>query len=137
HDLAGCRLPANVARSAEADVRCREQPNGMTPSNLRCPVARTVVDDDDLEVGIIQPPQRLQALGNRPRAVVGTEDDRDTWPALVVRERHDTIRGAHRRQRGLRPPLLVGETKGPVVNILPASIPLIGPRENKGAGAPT
>src|SRR5207249_566682 len=62
---------------------------------------------------------------------------RDTWPALVVRERHDTIRGAHRRQRGLRPPLLVGETKGPVVNILPASIPVFGPREDKGARAPT
>jgi hypothetical protein len=67
-------------------------------------------------------------------AVVRAHDDGHPRPC-PVRERRARVRSLNRSQRRLRSPLPVGEPEVPVLDVVSAAMPLVGPREHERARA--
>ena len=80
-DLAGGLGQTEVARGAEAAVRNVDDADaGVAPRAGAGVVARAVVDDDDLEVGVGERAERREAVVDRVGGVVGADHDRDLGP---------------------------------------------------------
>ena len=135
-NLAGGVRQPDIACGAEAAVRHFDQVRRrMLPRDVSRPIAGAVVDDDDLEIGIVQPLERRETVFERVRRVVGADHDRDARPRLpgVLRKRRvgvDRLDGGRRR---LQPAVAIDQAKRPVVDVMSASPPLVGPGKGDGA----
>src|SRR5215468_12101104 len=67
--------------------------------------------------------------------VVSAYHDRDAWPLHAGRKGHFSVGIAYGHQRRFRRPAPIRQAEVPVVHILAARIPIVGPRKDKGAGA--
>ena len=135
-DLAGGVLQRDVAGRAQPAVGDVEHGDRRVASGDGAGgVARPVVDEDDLEVGIGQVLDRREALVDGGGLVVGADHDGDLRPRAPLGrgERRVRERLGGRAQRGLGLPLRVHEAERPVVDRLSAPPPLVGPREHDGA----
>src|SRR4030095_10461693 len=91
--------------------------------------------DDNFVVRIIQLHQMVEALANRARSVVRTNDDGDPGPCEGGSEGCGCISITHGCQGRLWFPLSRCEAKVPVVDIAFSSIPLIRPGKHERTGA--
>ena len=137
------RRDAGVARGAEALVDLHDIPHGgeILHDFLRV-VLRAVVDEDDFVVGVVEMLERIEAIAQRARAVVGADHDGDH------RERHGrdealverTLRIFEERLESavarLGFALRRDDAEGPVGDVDAVGEPLVGPREDEGAGEP-
>ncbi len=98
-------------------------------------VGRPIVDHDHFEIWVREFPQAFKAIADGTRPIVGADNDRDTRPGQVVRERYIGESGADGCQRRLRAAITAGEAKIPVVDLGATPIPLICPGVHKGARA--
>src|SRR5262245_11490215 len=99
-------------------------------------VARSVIDHDDLIVGIVQPLQRPQTLLQRSSAVVRANDDARTRPSRkeLVPRLFDYL--AQCMQRWLRRSISPCNAERPVFDLVTAREPVVRPGKNKHAGQP-
>jgi hypothetical protein len=136
-DRAGRRLCADVARDAESLVRLADDPAiGKPLGDFEGAVPRAVIDDDDLVIRVVERCERGEAGLHRALGVVGADHDRH--PRITrQRRRQDTlIAPRHRLEGGLRPALAIDQAKRPILDLVPAGKPFVGPREDEGAGDP-
>ena len=136
-DDGACRgREADVARDAQAVVRRRNQSNErIAPRDrLRC-IFRSIVDDDDFVVGVSQLVERRQTVVECVRGVVRADDDRDLGPRPLLggRERRLAERLRHGRGGRFRAAIVIDHSERPVVDVVPATPPFVGPRERNGA----
>ena len=138
-DLAGRLGQPDVARGAQARVRDLDDLDARVPApDVAGGIAGTVVDQDDFVVRIRQPIERGQAVFERVRGVVGADDDGHAGPRGPGRcGKRRVFEGlGHRDGRGFHAPLAIDEAERPVVHVVAAAPPLVGPREgHRAAGA--
>ncbi len=129
----------HVPGVAEAAVRDVDHSNGrMLSCDFSRAIARSVVDQNDLEVGIGEPFERRQAIIDRVGCVVRAHNHRDTRPGflLFAWERRISKCARHGRGNRLRCPLAVDQPERPVLDVESAAPPLVGPGEcHRPAGA--
>ena len=105
------------------------------PGHFRGAISRSVIDDDDLVVGIGESLERAQAIVERLLGVVRANYHRHPRPAgpFVTGEGGvpECRRNGSRGQLGMA--VLVDYTKGPVVDRATAPPPVVGPCERDGA----
>ena len=144
-DLAGRRLGAHVARDAEPLVLLADDDHAraagvrvvhrLVPlADLERAVLRAVVDDDHLVVGVVERAQRLEAGVHGALGVVGADHDRDTRRSLEARRQRGRVLRLDRAVGGLRLPVGIHQTEGPVGDLRAAGEPVVGPGEDEGAG---
>ena len=132
-DLAGRRLEAGVPGRREPPVLRLDEPQVVFAGDGRGVVGRAVVDDDHLEVRVVQLRETVEAVANRPAAVVAADDDRDERPAPGRRKRGLGVGRPHGAQGRLRLAALVRQAELPVVHVLARPVPLVGPGKNERA----
>jgi hypothetical protein len=135
-DLTRGRVQAGVTSAAEPLVRGSDQTHTRLGRNQRGVVRRAVIDENDLVVRVLQPSEACQAGAQRSRAVERADDYADPGPFLFDREGDVTIGATHGFERGLGTPLPGRETELPVVHVLSATKPLVGPGEDERSRAP-
>src|SRR5205807_8555491 len=96
-------------------------------------VARAVIDDDDLVVGVVEHCERSQALIHRPLGIVGADHYRDPRVALQRRRQYAGVLPHYLVERRFRPAFPVDQTEGPVLDQMTAGEPFVGPGENESA----
>ena len=107
----------------------------MAACDLASRVCRSVVDEDDFEVGIGQRVERGETVLERVRRVVGADDDRHAWPGLsrvggegrLVERARDGLGGR------LRTSIAIDQPECPVVDLMPPAPPFVGPGVGDGA----
>ncbi len=137
HDLAGGVGDADVASRGETAVGNADQPHGRVASRDRGGViARAVVDDDHLEVGIGQRLQRAQAAVDGVAGVVGADHHRDARPRLLRGGGEGRLGedAGNARQRRLRSAFAIDQSERPVIHLVPAAPPLVGPGKGHRTG---
>ena len=97
-------------------------------------VFRSVVNDDDFVVWVIERRVPRRQLRIVRIAVVRAHDDRDAWPDVTLSERDVREGTTHRGQRGLRAAITSRQSEGPVLHVASASMPLVGPGEDESTG---
>ena len=110
----------------------------MRAANLARPVSRAVVHEDDFEVRIDQLLERSEVVLERVGGVVGAHDHRDLRPPGPLRRgkwRVGECPGYGSCGR-FRVAGAVDEPEVPVLDIEPATPPLVGPRECHCAAGP-
>ena len=101
-DLAGRRREAGVPRVGQPAVRRLDQDRGVPVRDRGGRVPRSVVDNDDLVVGVVEAGEPVETVADRARPVVRAHDDRNAGPMQARRERHVVERLAHRVEAELR-----------------------------------
>src|SRR5207237_4667911 len=102
----------------------------------RTAMLRTVVDDDDFLILIIQFTQAFKTIANRPRSVVTANHDRDERPFDVVCKRKLRECLAHGKECWLRLAFAGYQAEVPIFDIESTAMPFVGPGEREVAGAP-
>jgi len=134
-DLAGCSRETDVPCRAQSAVGHRDKAHGISPGNVTGRISGAVIDDDDLEVGVVEAPDRVQAILEGVGSIVGADDNRDPGPRLHAGfgERRRRNRRADLRQRRLGFPICIDEAERPVFDLVASAPPLVGPREGHRA----
>ena len=131
-DLPGGVGQRHVPRDGQAAGRSVDHPHPPVPAgDGRGVVGRPVVDENDLERGVVERLERLEAVRQGVGGVVRADEHRHHRPLRPVggRERRRGERPCDRAQGRLRPALRVDESERPVVDRLATSPPLVRPRE--------
>ena len=134
-DLPRGRAPADVAGRAQSAILLRDHAHVVPLRDRAGRVRRPVVDDDDLEVRVVDPRQRLQGVGDGPGAVVGADDHRDGRPSDVGWEGHVPEGARGGPERRLRAAVATRQPERPVVDVRTRAEPLVRPGEHDDAGA--
>ena len=124
-----------VARTAEAAIFSADDAAVVLGRDDRCRIGRAIIDHDDFIVGVFEPAQTLQTVPDGARPIETAHDDRDSRAGLAARERSLREGPAHDGQRELGPTVPMGESKIPIVDVMPAAVPLVGPPEHERARA--
>ena len=135
-DLSGRFREADVARGAQAAVRNVDHANaGVALADLPGAILGTVVDEDDLEIGVGQLLQRDEAVLERIGGVVSADDHRHARPRAppLVGERRVGERRSNRSGCRLHLAIAIDEAEVPVGDRMTAAPPLVGPRERDRA----
>ena len=124
---------ANIARVAEPLVFLTDVADPRMPlRDLLRVVGGPVIHQHDFVIGVIDVLQRSEAAVEGLRAVVGTNNDRCLRIRLELHARGQrTIAGKQipdSLQRRLRRAVAPHKSERPIQNLLPAAIPLVGPR---------
>ena len=130
-DLSRGFRQTDVARRAQPLVRRIDDAHArITAGNLAGAILRTVVDEDDLEVGVREPLEGREVVVERVSGVVGADDHRHARPRLLLLGRKRRVRERRRDgdRRGLQGAIAIDEPELPVVDRGPAAPPLVGPR---------
>ena len=136
-DLAGRGLGADIAGDAQALVRLADDPAiGIAFGDFEGAVARTVIDDDDLVIGVVQHLERGEARIHRALGVVGADDDRHPRIARQRRRQRAAIAALDFGERRFRPALAVDEAERPILDQMAAGEPFVGPGKDESAGDP-
>ena len=136
-DLAGRRLGADIAGDAQALVRLADDPAiGIALGDFEGAVARAVIDDDDLVIGIVEHLQRGEAGIHRALGIIGADHDRDPRVMRQRRRQRAQIGALDLGQRRLGLALAVDEAERPVLDQVAAGEPLVGPGKYESAGNP-
>ena len=123
-----------VARAAQAAVFGSDESKWVLPDDFSRVVLRSIVNNDDLIVGIFEPKQTFKTFADHAPAVITAQDYRDLRPLLVWGERNRAIGTANGRQRGFRAPFPVGQPERPVRDIVASAIPFVGPAKHESSG---
>ncbi len=128
---------ADVAGAAQAVILGADDAQAIFSRDVRGAIVGPVVDDDNFVVRILERAESIKAIADRLRAVVRTDYDGHPRPRGLRRKRHLGVGKdfADRGQGGLRPSSAVCEPKAPVLDVLSAAMPFVGPGEHKRAGA--
>src|SRR5687768_15321030 len=129
-DLSRGLLPARVARRAQAAVPGAEQTHAVLARDPGRRVCRAIVHDDDFEIRIIDALQCLEGVSYRARTVVAAYDDRDSRPRHVPGKGNLCISGLDFAEGRLRLPIASREPKVPILDVVAAAVPLVGPGKN-------
>ena len=134
-DFARGELHAGVAGVAEASVRLDAVVvDRITRGDLVDRLGRTVVDDQHLVVRVIQPAERFEAGGQRPRTVVGRDDDSNPRPlALAHLVMIQPVGLADHLEGGLGMAFGIGDAECPALDRLVEDAPFVGPAVDRGA----
>src|SRR6266550_9609387 len=101
--------------------------------DVSCVISRSVIDEDHFVFGIIEFAQRIETGGERPAAVVRTNNYRDEQCARQRTKRQPGVVLSEffpkRVERFLWPPLLCHDAKCPIRDFLAPGEPFIGPRK--------
>ena len=120
-DLAGRLVHADVARIAEAAVLLAvHDAERELARDLGTLIRRSIDDDDDFEVGVIEARDSFEAFTQRARAVVGADDHRHARPVAIVDSGGERV--AHRDERGFRRAVTTHQPEVPVVEVDAAAI---------------
>src|SRR5439155_4671478 len=88
-DLAGGLGRGDLAGAAGGD----DGAHAVRPGDRHRLVGRAVVDDEDLVLGVVEPPDVVERPADRRRRVVRADDDRDPRAALLAGEAPGRRRG--------------------------------------------
>jgi hypothetical protein len=107
----------------------------MAAADLPGGVARAVVDEDHLVIGVGEPFERGEIILERIGGVVRAHDHRNARPRLLRRGRERRVGEGARHDVGRRlgATLPIDQAEGPVVHVEAAAPPLVGPGERDGA----
>ena len=129
-DLAGRGSESGIARRAQAAVWQVDDTDAGIPScDVPGCIARPIVDDNDLQVGVGQLVERRQTVGDGVRRVIRAHYHRHLRPFRSVAGRkrgagEDLLHGCESRLKASR---LIHQAKGPVVDRPTSTPPLVGP----------
>src|SRR5712692_5593256 len=104
HNLTRGSSQTSVASLAQTAIFRTDDGEAMFTGNARCPISRSIVDDDDLEVRIVQLQQTFETIVQGALPVVTTHDHRDTGKGQTWREWHFTVCLTYGSQGELRLP---------------------------------
>jgi hypothetical protein len=138
-DLPGRFRQPDIARRTQPLIRRVDHPHPrMPPGDFAGAIFRSIVDQDDLVVGIREPLERPQVVLERIFGVIRADDHRNARPgqALFWREWCVRKRLGNRHRGELRTAVGVDQTELPVVHPIPAAPPFVGPRKRKHAAEP-
>lgn len=136
-DCARRCLQADVARHAETHVRLMDGADvRKMAQDIARVVGRAVIDDDYFVIGIVEDFQRMQTLLERRAAVVGANDHGHARRLLQMHRRRIGVELAHRMIRGLGQPIGVRDAERPVLDLMAAGVPVVGPGEYERACQP-
>src|SRR5262249_4812245 len=136
HDVAACGIHSNVSGGRQPVVVGADQLALVAAGDGAGLLGRAVINDDDLVIGVGKVRQPCQRLSDGAGAVVAADDHRDLRPfRLTDRERNfsKAIRGGLECE--LWAAIARDEAKIPILDTVPAAVPLVGPGKDKGAGA--
>ena len=135
-DFAMRLLPAQVARGRQAPVgRARQAHEVVFSRDGRGGVFRAVVDDDDVQPRVGQALDPFQRVADGARAVAAADHDADQRPGGVGGEGQLLEGRSHRRQRGFGAAVAPHQAEVPVLDVVAAAVPLVGPGEDESPGA--
>lgn len=132
-DLAVALAGAGIAGDRQAGMRHRQHVEGEASGDIQGLVRRPIVDDDDLELGVVHLHQRVEADLEVARLVVGAHDDRHPRPVLAHSPERALGPGAGCGGGYARTASRVGEAESPGGDLLAADDPVVGPGEDKSA----
>ncbi len=108
----------------------REHAERRRARELERAVGGPVIAHDHLEVGVVAPLERGEATTDQRLLVAGAHDDGDRRPVPAQIAHAGTRPPADDVERGLRPPLRVGQPEAPSVHGLAGDRPLVRPGED-------
>ncbi len=136
--FAGRGEGAFVASDRQACVREFEEAGAGVPAgDVSRRVLRAVVDDDDLEAGVVEVAGVSKALVEGVLGVEGTHDDRHRGPVVVEVAHRSPVPATGDVERGPWPAFGIGQTETPTLDLLVAHPPVVGPREEARSRDPS
>src|SRR5262245_49941364 len=127
-------LPPCIPGRTQPSVLRSNEPHVVPFSDSRRVVRRSIVNNDDFVVRIIELREVIQAFADSPRTVITAHDHRHERHILLRRERTLFESLSDRRQCGSWPTLPIRQTELPIVHVAEA-VPLIRPRKHYSACA--
>jgi hypothetical protein len=112
-----------------------QQREGVSLGDLHGAVGRPVVDHDDVQPGIVQHCQGVQAATEPLLLLVGAHDDRQRWPARAQVAQGTVGPAGHHPECWAVPPGGVLQAKGPRLDRIASDTPLVGKGEHGGPSA--
>ena len=128
-------LESGIARAAEPTIFRADDSAVVSGRDRPRRIRGAIIDHDDLVVRIFYLADPLQAVPDGARAIKTAHHDRHAWAGLPRHERNLCKSLANDGQRELGPTVSKGQAKIPVIDVMPAAVPLVGPPEHERAGA--
>src|SRR5215472_8590595 len=100
-------------------------------------ILRAVIHDNDFETRVLQLARGIQRATDGAGAVARANDDRDEGPRVIHAKWHVFVYMSDDFQGEFRLAVARGEPKFPILDLVAAAKPLVGPREHKHSGAST
>ena len=104
--------------------------------DVRGAVGRAVVDDDEVEVGVVQGGRRDQALRDRGLRVVGADHHGHRRPLVRDVPHGAVVPGLSHLERRSGRAVGPGQAEPPLGDRVLAHVPLVGPGEHARPGDP-
>ena len=137
-EVAGRRLETSITRRREPRMFHLDQAHlRIRSGDFRGGVRRAVIDDDDLEFGVVEGAGVPEALVEGGARIVRADHDADRGPVEVEVANGSLVPAARDAKGGARRAILAGQPELPARHPLSAHPPLVRPREDACAGDPS
>ena len=125
------RIHAGIPGRSEAAMSGPNKPDGIFPRDRGSFIAGPIVHDDDFTAGIFEPLEAFETVPDRTGPVVSTNNHGYRRPFHVCRKGNSGECRTDRGQRRFRNPIATGKAEIPILDVIPATMPLVRPGKDE------
>src|SRR5213593_1657310 len=131
NDFPRGRCQSGIAGRAQAAILRADDVDVVLTSDFSCPIRRSIINNNDLEIRITNLFEAVEALADRSASIERADHHRDTGRRSAPGERCLRKRAVENLKSGLCHPITVGNAEIPVLNVISPVMPLVRPGKDE------